>query len=174
MKIQDIHKPNGANRPPKRVGRGSGSGHGKTAGRGSKGAKSRKGSSLRFGFEGGQMSLMRRIPKRGFTNIVMKKIYQLVNVERLNHFRKDSLVDKSAMFEGGLIKKADLPVKVLGDGKISKPLSVYADAFSENAKKKITEAGGTAKVKRNEGRSAADNGRNKTVRRSSSADHRPS
>lgn len=143
MKIQDIRKPKGANRPPKRVGRGSGSGHGKTSGRGSKGAKSRKGPSLRIGFEGGQMPLMRRIPKRGFTSAA-KKIYQIINVESLNHFRKDSSVDKAAMKEAGFIKKVDLPVKVLGDGKLSKALNVMADAFSESAKKKIRDAGGKA------------------------------
>jgi len=146
MKLQDIRRPKGAARPPKRVGRGSGSGHGKTSGRGSKGAKSRKGASLRIGFEGGQMPLIRRIPKRGFTS-VDKKVYQVLNVERLNCFRKDSSVDKTAMKEAGLIRKAELPVKILGEGKISKPLSVTADAFSESAKKKIHEAGGKAEVK---------------------------
>jgi len=145
MKIQDIGRPKGANRPPKRVGRGSGSGHGKTSGRGSKGAKARKGASLRIGFEGGQMPLMRRVPKRGFTSVA-KKVYQLVRVESLNHFRKDSSVDKQAMKEAGFIKKAALPVKILGDGKISKPLSVRADAFSESAKKKIIAAGGKAEI----------------------------
>ncbi len=145
MKIQDVGMPKGANRSPKRVGRGSGSGHGKTSGRGSKGAKARKGGALRIGFEGGQMPLMRRVPKRGFTS-VMKKVYQIVSVERLNHFRKDSSVDKAAMEEAGFIKKAEWPVKVLGDGNISKPLSVCADAFSESAKKKITDAGGKTEI----------------------------
>ena len=147
MKIQDIRRPKGANRPPKRVGRGSGSGHGKTSGRGSKGAGARKGASLRIGFEGGQMPLLRRVPKRGFTNVA-KKVYQIVNVERLNHFRKDSSVDNVAMREAGLIKKAELPVKILGDGKISKPLNVHSYAFSRSAKKKITEAGGKAEIKK--------------------------
>ncbi|MGB2706407.1 MAG: 50S ribosomal protein L15 [Candidatus Omnitrophota bacterium] len=147
MKIQDIRRPKGANRPPKRVGRGSGSGHGKTSGRGSKGAGQRKGASLRIGFEGGQMPLLRRVPKRGFTNVA-KKVYQIVNVERLNHFRKDSSVDNAAMREAGLVKKAELPVKILGDGKISKPLNVRSDAFSRSAKKKITEAGGKAEIKK--------------------------
>jgi len=106
---------------------------------------------LRIGFEGGQMPLMRRVHKRGFTS-VMKKVYQIVSVERLNHFRKDSSVDKTAMKEAGFIKKAELPVKVLGDGKISKPLSVYAEAFSESARKKITEAGGKAELLKKKGR----------------------
>ena len=148
MKLIDIRKPKGANRSPKRVGRGSASGWGKTSGRGHKGAKSRSGASRRLGFEGGQMSLIRRLPKMGFTS-VDKKVYQIVNVERLNHFRKDSLVDKSAMQEAGLIKNTLVLVKILGDGKLTKPLSVTADAFSESAKKKILDAGGKAeKIKK--------------------------
>lgn len=145
MKMQDIHRPKGANRAPRRVGRGSGSGHGKTSGRGSKGAKSRSGASLRIGFEGGQMPLIRRVPKRGFTNVA-KKIYQIVNVENLNHFRKDSSVDKKALKDAALIKKKDLPTKVLGKGKLSKALNVAADAFSKSAMKKIEEAGGKTQV----------------------------
>lgn len=145
MKIQDVRKPKGANRPPKRVGRGSGSGHGKTSGRGMKGVYSRSGATLRLGFEGGQMSLIRRLPKRGFTS-VFKKIYQVINVEDLNHFRKDSSVDKAALKEAGFIKKENQRVKVLGDGKLSKPLNVTADAFSNSARKKIKDAGGTAEI----------------------------
>jgi len=155
MKIENIGRPKGANRPPKRVGRGSGSGHGKTSGRGSKGAKARKGGALRIGFEGGQMPLLRRVPKRGFTSVA-KKVYQIVGVERLNHFRKDSAVDKTAMEKAGFIKTAERPVKILGDGKISKPLSIRADAFSENAKKKIVAAGGTAEIQQNETKKVKD------------------
>ncbi|UCD55186.1 MAG: 50S ribosomal protein L15 [Candidatus Omnitrophota bacterium] len=141
MKIHDIPRPKGANRAHRRVGRGSGSGHGKTSGRGAKGQKSRKGSSLRLGFEGGQMSLVRRLPKRGFTRVI-KKVYQVVNVEKLNHFRKDSPVDKVAMKKAGIIKNSSCPVKILGDGKLTKSLAVSADAFSKEAKKKILDAGG--------------------------------
>jgi len=158
MKIQDIHRPRGATRPPKRVGRGSGSGHGKTSGRGSKGAKSRAGATRRLGFEGGQMPLVRRLPKRGFTN-PEKKSYQVINIEKLNHFRKDSVVDKKAMKDVGLIKKERLPVKVLGDGKLTKALSVKANAFSESAKKKISESGGNIEIIRNDGRRTKDEGR---------------
>lgn len=147
MKIHNIHKPRGVNPAPKRVGRGSGSGHGKTSGRGTKGAGSRSGPSLRTGFEGGQMPLIRRIPKRGFTSAA-KKVYQIVNIETLNRFRKDSAVDKAAMKEAAIIKKTGLPVKVLGEGKLSKPLSVTADAFSGKAKKKIIDAGGSVHKKR--------------------------
>jgi large subunit ribosomal protein L15 len=145
MKIHVIGKPKGANRKRKRIGRGSGSGHGKTSTRGSKGAKSRSGATRRLGFEGGQMSLIRRLPKRGFTN-VGKKPYQVINVGDLNHFRKDSSVDKALMEETGFIRKAEAPVKILGDGKLSKPLTVAANAFSKTAKKKIAEAGGKATI----------------------------
>lgn len=145
MKIQDIRKPKGASRAPKRVGRGSGSGHGKTSGRGHKGAKARSGAGRRLGFEGGQMPLVRRIPKRGFTS-VQKKVYQVVNVDRLNHFRKDSSVDKTEMKKAGLIKNERLPVKILGEGKLSKSLNIKASAVSESAKKKILEAGGKVDI----------------------------
>jgi len=141
MKLEDIRRPKGAHRNAKRVGRGPGSGTGKTSGRGHKGAKSRAGYSRRLGFEGGQISLMRRLPKRGFTG-TNKSVYQLVNVENLNHFKKETSVDKASMKKAGLIRKVTLPVKVLGNGKISKSLTVLADAFSESAKKKITAAGG--------------------------------
>ena len=147
MKLENIKRPKGANRAPKRVGRGSGSGHGKTSSRGHKGAKARAGAALRIGFEGGQMTLIRRLPKVGFTS-VGKKEYQVVNVEDLNHFRKDSVVDKKMMKEEGFIKKERAPVKILGDGKLSKALSVKADAFSESAKKKILEAGGKADIEK--------------------------
>jgi large subunit ribosomal protein L15 len=142
MKLNELSKPKGA-RKERRVGRGSGSGHGKTSGRGAKGQKSRKGSGLRLGFEGGQMSLVRRLPKRGFTSVA-KRPFQVVNIENLNHFRKDTPVDKDAMKKAGFIKHADSPVKVLGDGKLSKPLIISADAFSKTAKKKILDAGGKA------------------------------
>ncbi|MCQ9206285.1 MAG: 50S ribosomal protein L15 [Omnitrophica bacterium] len=141
MKIEDIRKPKGANRSPKRVGRGSGSGHGKTSTRGHKGAMSRSGATRRLGFEGGQMPLFRRIPKRGFTHAT-KKIFQIVNVDVLSTFRKDTVVDKKALKEAGLIKHTEDPVKILGNGKLTKPLSILCDAFSESAKRKISEAGG--------------------------------
>ena len=141
MKISDIRKPKGSHRTKKRVGRGSGSGHGKTSGRGHKGAKSRSGASRRLGFEGGQMPLFRRLPKRGFT-AVAKRICQVTNVENLNCFQKGSRVDKIALKEAGLIKSACERVKILGSGKLAKPLNVSADAFSESARKKIVASGG--------------------------------
>ena len=146
MKIEDIRRPKGAGKAHRRVGRGSGSGHGKTSGRGHKGAKSRSGATHRFGFEGGQMTLIRRTPKRGFTNAA-KVSYQVVNVDSLNSFRKDSVIDKEVLKQAGLVKKLNQPVKILGSGKITKPLSVSVEAFSESARKKISEAGGEAKVK---------------------------
>jgi len=141
MKIDQIRKPKGATKKPKRVGRGPGSGHGKTSSRGMKGAKSRSGYSLRLGFEGGQMPLMRRIPKRGFTSQV-KNLYQIVNVDKLSHFKKDSSIDPAAMKAAGLIRSVEDKVKILGDGKLGKALRVSAHAFSESAKKKIEESGG--------------------------------
>ena len=150
MKIGDIRKPRGANRSPKRVGRGSGSGVGKTCGRGANGAGQRSGPALRAGFEGGQMALIRRLPKRGFTN-VGRKVYQIVNVESLNRFRKDTSVDRKALKEAGLIRSIDAPVKILGEGKISKALHIALDAFSESARKKIQEAGGKAEIARADG-----------------------
>jgi len=141
MKIHRIRAPRGATKKPKRVGRGTGSGHGKTSTRGMKGAKSRSGFSLRLGFEGGQMPLMRRVPKRGFT-IHAKKLYQVVNVERLNIFKKDSNIDPAALEEHGLIRDRGLCVKILGDGKLKHALSVKAHAFSKEAKKKIESSGG--------------------------------
>jgi len=145
MKLENIRKPRGIKKAKKRVGRGSGSGHGKTAGRGHKGAKSRSGAMRRFEFEGGQMSIIRRLPKRGFTSVA-KEVYQVVGVDKLNHFRKDASVDKEALKKAGLIKQIERPVKVLGDGKIAKSLTVTADAFSKSAKKKIVEAGGKAEI----------------------------
>ena len=142
MKINEIRKPKGATKSPKRVGRGSGTGHGKTSSRGMKGAKSRAGYSRRLGFEGGQMPLMRRIPKRGFTS-AKKKIYQVVNVEQLSHFKKDSIVDPEALKKAGLIRRGNDKVKILGGGKFGKAISVKAHGFSKEAKKKIEESGGT-------------------------------
>ena len=142
MKINEIRKPRGATKSPKRVGRGCGTGHGKTSSRGMKGAKSRAGYSMRLGFEGGQMPLMRRIPKRGFTS-ARKKIYQVVNIEELNYFKKDSIVDLEALKKAGLIRRGKDKVKILGSGKLGKAISVKAHGFSKEAKKKIEESGGT-------------------------------
>lgn len=141
MKLNDLFSPKGANRRPKRVGRGQGSGHGKTSCRGHKGQKARTGRKLRPGFEGGQMPLARRLPKRGFTNI-FKKEYQIVNVQQLNAFKKDSIVSRELLKEQNLIKDVRLPVKILGKGKISKSLTIQIQAASKQACEKIEKAGG--------------------------------
>ncbi len=129
----------------KRVGRGHGSGNGKTAGKGHKGQNARSGGGVRIGFEGGQMPLARRIPKRGFNNI-FAKTYAIVNVADLNKFESGAEVDVNALLQAGLIKKACDGVKVLGNGELEKSLTVKAAAFSASAKEKIEKAGGKAEV----------------------------
>ena len=141
MRLNDLVAPKGANKRPKRVGRGDASGHGGTSGRGHKGQKARSGKKLRPGFEGGQMPLTRRLPKRGFRNR-FKKRYQIVNIDEINIFKKDSTVTAQMLKEQGLIKKANLPVKILGRGKIGKALILQAQAVSGQAKEKIEAAGG--------------------------------
>lgn len=126
----------------KRVGRGQGSGRGKTATRGHKGSKSRSGYGTRPGFEGGQMPLQRRLPKRGFTNI-FKKEYAIVNLSDLDRFDAGARVDREALFAAGLIKKRDISIKVLANGEITKSLTVAVDKVSGSARQKIETAGGT-------------------------------
>jgi large subunit ribosomal protein L15 len=138
--MSDIGMPKGANRKTKRRGKGSGSGHGKNACRGRKGAKKRSGRTTRPGFEGGQMPLIRRIPKRGF-NSPFKKTYQVVNVESLNRFGKDSIVGPTELKNAGLIGSAQELIKILGDGKLTKTLTVKAHKFSDKAKKTLAESG---------------------------------
>ncbi len=145
MKLHELSTVPGANRPPKRVGRGPASGQGKTAGKGHKGQKARSGGGVRIGFEGGQMPLQRRIPKRGFHNIFATH-YATVNVAELDKFENGSVVDAEALKAAGLIKKMQDGVKVLGNGEISKNLTVKAKAFSASAKAKIEAAGGKAEV----------------------------
>jgi len=132
----------GANRERKRVGRGQGSGRGRTATRGHKGAKSRSGYGTRPGFEGGQMPLQRRLPKRGFNNIFRKE-YTIVQVSDLEIFEADSRVDREAMIQAGLIDKRTTLVKVLANGELSKSLTVAVDKISQGARTKIEAAGGT-------------------------------
>lgn len=139
--LSSLHPPAGARKPPKRVGRGPGSGYGKTSSRGHKGLKARSGGSRGAGFEGGQMPLQRRLPKRGFTNI-FKTEYQIVNVADLNTFESQTVVTPSVLQEAGKIKSLKKPVKVLGQGDISVPLTIKADKFSQTARQKIMGAGG--------------------------------
>ena len=145
MKLHEITPAQGATRAQKRVGRGTGSGHGKTSRRGHKGQWARSGGGVRPGFEGGQMPLQRRVPKRGFNNIFASR-YAIVNVSDLEVFESGAVVDTDALKAKGLIKKAFDGVKVLGNGEISKAVTVKAAAFSESAKSKIEAAGGKAEV----------------------------
>lgn len=145
MELHELSPACGSKKTVKRIGRGHGSGQGKTAGKGHKGQKARSGGSIRPGFEGGQMPLQRRIPKRGFNNIFAKKIVA-VNVGSLNVFDDGATIDARAMIDAGIIKKQHDGIKVLSNGTLSKKLIVKASAFSENAKTKIEEAGGKAEV----------------------------
>lgn len=142
MELNNIKPKKGSKHARKRVGRGPGSGQGKTAGRGEKGQKSRSGFSRMRGFEGGQMPLHRRLPKRGFTNI-FKKEHAVVNVSELERFDNGATVDEAAMRKAGLVKGRNDGIKILGDGKLTKKLTVHAARFSESAKKQIEAAGGT-------------------------------
>lgn len=145
MKLHELSPAPGSNKKAFRVGRGAGSGNGKTAGKGHKGQNARSGGGVRPGFEGGQMPLMRRIPKRGFVNIFATK-YAIVNVGDLNRFEDGAVVDDKALVEAGMIKKTLDGIKVLGNGELTKKLTVNAAAFSKSAKQKIEEAGGKAEV----------------------------
>lgn len=145
MKIHELSPVAGSTKEVKRIGRGHGSGNGKTAGKGHKGQKARAGRGQRFGFEGGQMPLQRRVPKRGFNNIFAKE-YAFVNVAALNAFEDSAVVDAAALIEKGLIKKEYDGVKVLGNGELTKKLTVKATAFSAAAKDKIVAAGGKYEV----------------------------
>lgn len=133
----------GSRKASKRVGRGPGSGHGKTSSRGQKGLKSRSGATMVPGFEGGQMPLQRRLPKRGFKNI-FKVYYQIVNVEDLQDFDVGTVVTPELLKMQGKIKSLRRPVKILGNGELSKSLTIRADQFSQSAKQKIVAAGGSA------------------------------
>ena len=145
MKLSNLSPAEGSNRDVKRIGRGHGSGNGKTAGKGHKGQKARAGRGMRPGFEGGQMTLQRRIPKRGFNNIFATE-YAEVNVGKLNVFEDGAVVDANALIAMGIIKKELDGVKVLGNGELTKNLTVKAAAFSGTAAQKIEAAGGKAEV----------------------------
>lgn len=145
LHVGNIQPPRGAHKRSKRIGFGMGSGHGKTATRGSKGQKSRSGSSIRPGFEGGQMPLQRRLPKRGFTNI-FKKRYAIVNLADLSAFGAGEKVSPETLFDKGIIKKLGDGLKILGSGELNSPLTVSAHLFSKSALEKIKKAGGTAEV----------------------------
>jgi len=148
--IGNLKYSEGAKKKKKRIARGPGSGHGGTATRGHKGQKSRSGAKIRIGFEGGQMPINRRLPKFGFTNR-FKKEYQIVNLSQIQNLidkdlLNDNIVNAETLYQLGLIKKADVPIKILGNGEINKSLQFTANFFSKTAKEKIESAGGTATV----------------------------
>ncbi|NCB51506.1 MAG: 50S ribosomal protein L15 [Clostridia bacterium] len=145
MKLNDLSPAPGSTQVGKRKGRGRATGNGKTAGRGHKGQKARSGGGVRVGFEGGQMPLARRIPKRGFNNIFAKPL-ESINVSVLNKFDDGAEVDAGALLDAGILSKCEYGFKVLGNGNISKKLTIKASAFSETAKEKIEAAGGKAEV----------------------------
>lgn len=142
MELSNLKPKKGSRHAKKRVGRGPGSGHGKTSSRGEKGQKSRSGYSSQIGFEGGQMPLHRRLPKRGFTNI-FKKEYDVLNLSDLEQFEAGSTVDRAVLTSAGVVRKSAKGVKVLGNGEITRKLTVHADKFSKTAKEKIEAAGGS-------------------------------
>jgi large subunit ribosomal protein L15 len=146
MRLHDL-KPNpGAKHRRKRLGQGESSGHGKTSGRGGKGQSARSGSSIRIGFEGGQMPLIRRIPKRGFNNARHATVYIPVNLSDLNRFEDGARVDEVALKAVGLANGKGAGVKILGTGDLSKKLTVVASSFSASARQKIEAKGGTCEV----------------------------
>ncbi len=145
MKIHELTPAPDSNKAVKRIGRGHGSGSGKTAGKGHKGQNARSGGGVRIGFEGGQMPLTRRIPKRGFNNIFAAK-YAIVNVSDLNAFKEGTVVDTELLIASGLVKKAYDGIKVLGNGELTSNLTVKAAKFSQSAIEKIENAGGKAEV----------------------------
>ena len=160
MKLDEVLSAGGKSHPRKRVGRGIGSGHGKTSGRGHKGYRARSGRSRLLGFEGGQNPMLSRIPKRGFTNAHFRKDYQIVNVASLETFKDGARVDGKVLQDARLIEDAVKPVKVLGSGELTKKLTVVASRFSAAAAEKITSAGGTVELV-----TAAGHGRGRTPAR---------
>lgn len=145
MKLHELSPAEGSKKSVKRIGRGAASGQGKTAGKGHKGQKARAGRGMRPGFEGGQMPLQRRIPKRGFNNIFAKEIVS-INVGSLNRFEDGAVIDAAALVEAGLVKNYFDGIKILGNGELKKNITVKVDAYSESAKAKIEAAGGKAEV----------------------------
>ncbi len=145
MNLHELSPAPGSNTKAYRKGRGAGSGNGKTAGRGHKGQWARSGGGVRIGFEGGQMPLARRLPKRGFNNIFAKRL-EAINVSALSKFEDGAVVNVCDLLEKGIISKCEYGVKILGNGELTKKLTVRASAFSASAKEKIEKAGGTAEV----------------------------
>jgi large subunit ribosomal protein L15 len=145
MKLHELRPPAGSRHRVKRVGRGPGSGHGQTSGKGEKGQLARSGSGQRPYFEGGQLPLHRRVPKRGFTNI-FRKVYAILNVKDLDRFEAGAAVTPASLQEAGLVRRGPALVKILGEGTLTKALSVSAHGFSKTAAEKIRAAGGRLEV----------------------------
>lgn len=145
MDLSQLKPPAGAVKKRKRIGRGDGSGHGGTSTKGHKGQKARSGGKVRRGYEGGQMPLARRLPKRGFRNVFRKEI-MVVNLDQLNVFPKGAVVDAAALLESGILKKTGDAIKVLGNGSVDRPLSLKINLISRSAKEKIEAAGGSIEV----------------------------
>ena len=143
MRLHNLRPRPGARHRVKRLGCGESSGHGKTSGKGHKGQKARSGGSLRLGFEGGQMPLIRRLPKRGFNNAAFHKEYAIVNLSDLNEFKAGTVVNEQMLRESNLIRGEVVGIKILGDGELKHALKIEADKVSESAKAKIEKAGGT-------------------------------
>ncbi len=146
MRLHTLKPRPGARHRRKRLGQGEGSGHGKTSGRGGKGQSARSGGSIRIGFEGGQMPLIRRIPKRGFNNARFSTVYSPVNLESLNHFDDGARVDEAALRDAGLANGKSDGIKILARGELTKKLTVCAHAFSASARAQIEARGGTCEV----------------------------
>ena len=146
MKLHELEKNIGATKPKKRVGRGPGSGLGKTSGKGQKGQKARSGASINPVFEGGQLPLYRRIPKRGFSNAKFKTVYGVINISDLNRFEDGTVITPALLKEVGLLKKQEDGVKVLGNGNLEKKITIQANKFSTSALEKIKKAGSKAEV----------------------------
>ena len=146
MNLHNLHPAEGSTHVGKRKGRGHGTGNGKTAGRGHKGQGARSGGGVRVGFEGGQMPLSRRVPKRGFNNIFAKPL-EIINLSALNAFEDGAVVNAEALIKKGILDKCEYGFKVLGNGKLTKKITVEASAFSKSAKEAIEAAGGKAEVK---------------------------
>ncbi|MEG0773139.1 50S ribosomal protein L15 [Clostridium sp.] len=145
MRLHDLRPAEGSKKSPKRIGRGTGSGWGKSAGKGQKGQNSRSGGGVRPGFEGGQMPLYRRLPKRGFTNIFAKE-YTCINVDRLNIFENGTEITPELLLQSGMVKKLNDGIKILGNGNLEKNLTVKANKISKAAAEKIEAAGGKVEV----------------------------
>ena len=143
MNLHTLKPRPGAKHRTKRLGQGESSGHGKTSGKGHKGQKARSGGSIRLGFEGGQMPLIRRLPKRGFNNARFKKNYAIVNLSDLNNFGDGAKIDEAALLEAKLIRGKYVGVKILGTGEVTKKLTICADKVSASAREKIEKAGGS-------------------------------